>query len=112
MQRGFHGTGGKRHAAATRAVRLRAVTAILLVAAPVAASAQASGTDCRIDVTSLDFGEYSALDPFPNLAIGRVIVDCRGSNAFPARVSVSPGRGGNPFRPGMARGSPTLVYNI
>ena len=77
------------------------------------ASAQAApGSTCRITVTQLNFGEYSALDEFPSLSLGRVEVDCRGSNDFPSRVTLSSGRSGNPYRRYMAHGTGILEYNV
>ena len=85
----------------------------MLLAAPAGLTAQPAPVQgCRMLVTALDFGEYSALSPFPNYGIGRVIVDCRGSNAFPTRVTVSSGRGGNPHRRAMSHGNEVLFYNI
>ena len=85
----------------------------MLLAAPLGVAAQpAPNQGCRINVTALDFGDYSALDPFPDFALGRVIVDCRGSGDFPDRVTVSSGRGGNPHRRAMVHGNAVLFYNI
>ena len=80
---------------------------------PTGATAQtAPDLGCRIVVTALDFGQYSALSPFPDFALGRVLVDCRASGDVPSRVTVSAGRGGNPHRRVLSNGPNVLFYNI
>jgi spore coat protein U-like protein len=70
------------------------------------------GSSCRIIATGVNFGDYSALDSFPNLSIGRVIVDCRGAPDFPTRVTVNTGGSGTPFRRVMRLGNQELEYNL
>lgn len=92
---------------------MRALILPALLACLASAAAQPpAGSACLIRTPGLDFRPYRALDPFPNIAIGRIGVDCRGSTAGVLRVTISSGRSGNPIDRRLSQGSHLLRYNL
>jgi spore coat protein U-like protein len=88
---------------------------IFLVALTTSGLALAQGgglSRCNIDVTDIDFGQYSTLEPFDTLANGRVIVDCAGTGETPTRATVSAGNSGNQLNRSMSSGRQEILYNL
>jgi spore coat protein U-like protein len=88
---------------------MRALIVMLLLAA---AAQPPPGGSCRIRSPGIEFGPYSALDPFPTMYIGRIDVDCRGTTAGVLRVTISSGRSGNPVDRTLSAGTSQLHYNL
>lgn len=92
---------------------MRALILPTLLAWPAMAIAQPPpGDSCRIRSPGIDFGVYSALDPFPRMVTTQIDVDCRGGGAGAVRVTISPGHSGNPLDRTLDQGNARLHYNL
>lgn len=91
---------------------MRSLIATALIVAPVPAVAQSGG--CRITVSGIDFGIYSALSPAPHNNIGNIEVRCvpGGAPGGLPRVTMSPGNSGNYLDRTLTSGQYELHYNL
>jgi spore coat protein U-like protein len=91
-------------------ISLRARTALLLVLALAAGTADAA-LRCRVSTVPMDFGVYSPLDASPLDTVGTVSARCQGGTGL-IRFHLSPGNSGDAGARLLFNGTSQLPYNI
>lgn len=91
-----------------------AVLALIVVLLPSFAAAQSRAlVRCTIRVIEPAFGTYDPLRPTPDLAAGRVELNCPDAGQAPlARITLSQGQSGNYLDRVMRAGREDLHYNL